>query len=258
MLFQVLLAVAVGAEPGTATILARRTGASPADAAALTRQVASRLSGPAFLEYPESQRRLSAFGLSDGTTCGGKAECHAEVGRQLGLRWLVLVSVSQIAQDQSLALELLEVGTGQVRERDSLLLPKRNEIPTELLESFAARVVKHVQGDDAPRAASLEPTPKLPSPVLPPMPTEKSRAASVVLGAAALVTLGLGVGLLVNGLSLRQAVTQGAPAEDGRLRSDLTGADAQSTNDQASVMFGLAGGAGALGLALGTTAVVTW
>lgn len=256
MVFQYLLAAALAAEPSTATILARRTGASPADAAALTRQVAARLSGPAFVAYAESQRRLSAFGLSDGTTCGGKPECHAEVGRQLGVQWLVLVSVSQIAQDQSVALELVEVATEQVHERDSLLLPRRGEVPIELLERFAERVVLRVQGSDAPRAARLEPRPGDPS--LPLEAPPRSRVGNVLLGTAALAAIGVGVGLLVNGLSLREGVARGTPGDDGRLRSDLTGGQAQAQNDQASVMFGLAGGAAALGLVLGTTAVLTW
>lgn len=261
MVSQLLLALTLSASANTATILVRRTGVSAADAAALTRQVGERLASPAVLEFAESQRRLSTFGLGDGTTCGGKPECHAEVGRQLGVSWLVLVSVSQIAQDQSLALELFEVAQEKVHERASVLLPRRGEVPAALLDSFAARVAAHVsqRPGDTPLHTDLTPQDAERGDELPPVaPPGKSHAASFVLGGVALAALGVGIGLLVNGLSLRGQVTSGTPGDDGWVRSELTGAEAAKRNDAASVNFGLAGAAGAVGLALGATAVATW
>lgn len=263
-----LLLLTLAADPTTATILVRRTAVPPAEATGVMNKVTQRLAVPGLMEFPESQRRLSALALKDGTTCGGKADCHAELGRQLGVAWLVLVSVSQIAQDQSLALELFNVGTEQVTERESLLLPKRGEVPAAMLDSFAARVTARVQPKvveppkpvDAPVVAVLVPPPpvEVKVPVLPPEPAPRSHAGGIVLGAAALAALGAGVGLLVNGLSTRAKVTNGMPGEDGRLRSELSGAQAKGLNDSASLQFGLAGGAGALGLALAATAIVAW
>lgn len=261
MVPQLLLLFALSAPANTATILVRRTGVSAAEAATLTRQVGERLSSPAVLDFIESQRRLSTFGLGDGTTCGGKPECHAEVGRQLGVAWLVLVSVSQIAQDQSLALELFEVGKEKVHERDSVLLPQRGEVPAALLESFARRVAAHVSSPTGDAPLNTDLTPKDPGPgdgLLPVAPPTRSHAASFVLGGVALAAIGVGVGLLVNGLSLRGQVTSGTPGEDGWVRSELTGAEAAQRNDAASVNFGIAGAAGAVGLALGATAIATW
>lgn len=261
MVPQLLLLLALSAPANTATLLVRRTGVSAADAAALTRQVGGRLASPAVLDFAESQRRLSTFGLGDGTTCGGKPECHAEVGRQLGVSWLVLVSVSQIAQDQSLALELFEVAKEKVHERDSVLLPQRGEVPAALLDSFAARVAAHVspRPGDAPLTTDLTPKDLEPADGLPPVaPAGRSHVASFVLGGVALAALGVGLGLLVNGLSLRSQVTSAAPGDDGWMRSELTGAEAVKRNDAASVNFGIAGAAGAVGLALGATAVATW
>lgn len=264
MVPQVLLLLTLTAEPNTATVLVRRTGVTPAEATALMRQVTQRLAVPGLLEYAESQRKLSTFALKDGTTCGGKPDCHSELGRELEVGWLVLVSVSQIAQDQSLALELFNVGSAQVLERESVLLPRRGEVPAAMLEDFAARVSARVL------PALVEPKPVLipevntllrplevKQPVLPP-PPPKSHAGGIVLGAVAVAALGAGVGLLVNGLSTQAKVKQGVPGEDGRVLSELSGAQAKALNDSAGLQLGLAAGAGALGLALGVTAVVVW
>lgn len=262
MVSQLILLLALTAEPTTtATILVRRTAVTPAEATALMTRVTQRLAMPGLLDFTESQRRLSNLALKDATTCGGKADCHAEVGRQLEVSWLVLVSVSQIAQDQSLALELFNVATEQVLERESLLLPKRGEVPSVMLDGFAERVSARVQPPkqvDVPVVTTLVPPVDLQQPLLPPAPAPRSHVGGIVLGVAALAALGAGVGLLVNGLGTHAKVTQGTPGEDGRVYSDLSGSQARSLNDAASLQFGLAGGAGALGLALGATAVVVW
>lgn len=259
MVAPLLLTLALAADSTAATVLVRRTGVSATEAALLTRQVSASVAGPAVMDFTESQRRLSMFGLGDATTCGGKSECHAEVGRQLGVQWLVLVSVSQIAQDQSLALELLEVTTEEVRERDSVLLPRRGEVPSALLERFAARVAARVaRKADAPVATTLVPRAGAQPDPLAPQPQGPSRVRGLVLGGLALAALGAGVGLLVNGLSLRAEATRATPGDDGWARSDLSYVEAAKKNDAASVNFGIAGALGAVGVALGTTAVVTW
>ena len=262
MVSQVLLLL-LSAESNSATVLVRRTAVTPVEATALMRQVTQRLAVPGLLEYSESQRKLSAFALKDGTTCGGKPDCHAELGRQLDVGWLVLVSVSQIAQDQSLALELFNVGTAQVMDRESVLLPRRGEVPAAVLDDFAARVSARVL------PALVEPKPVLvpqvttllrpievKQPVVP--PPQKSHVGGIVLGAVALAAIGAGVGLLVNALGTQAKVKQGVPGEDGRVLSELTGAQAKALNDSAALQLGIAGGAGALGLALGITAVIVW
>lgn len=263
MVPQLMLLLALTAEPNTATVLVRRTAVTSAEATVLMQKVTQRLAVPGLLEYSESQRKLSSFALKDGTTCGGKPGCHAELGRELHVGWLVLVSVSQIADDQSLALELFNVTKEQVVERESLLLPRKGEVPTVLLEGFAARVSARVlpalvepKPFDVPMVTTLLRPLEVKQPVLPPPP--KSHAGGIVLGAVALVAIGVGVGLLVNGLDTQAKLSRGAPGEDGRIRSELSGAEAKAVNDSASLQFGLAGGAGALGLALGATAIIVW
>ena len=185
-------------------------------------------------------------------------------GRQLQVGWLVLVSVSQIATDQSLALELFNVSSEKVLERESLLLPKRGDVPTEMLDGFATRVSARVlpalvdpKPIVVPTANTLLRPLEAKQPLLPP-PPPKSHAGGIVLGVIALAAIGAGVGLLVNGLNTQAKLSQGTPAEDGHIRSELSGSEAQRLNDSASLQFGLAAGAGAAGLALGATAVIVW
>lgn len=264
MVSQLILLLALTAEPNTATILVRRTAVTPAEATALMQKVTQGLAVPGLLEYADSQRKLGMFALKDGTTCGGKPDCHAELGRQLQVGWLVLVSVSQIAQDQSLALELFNVASEQVLERESVLLPRRGEVPPAMLEGFSTRVSARVL------PALVEPKPVLvpevttllrplevKQPVLPP-PPPKSHAGGIVLGVVAVAALGAGVGLLVNGLGTQAKLKQGTPGEDGRVLSELSGSQAKALNESAGLQLGLAAGAGAVGLALGVTAVVVW
>ena len=260
---QQLLLLILTADPNSATVLVRRTAVSPAEATALIRQVTQRLAVPGLLEYAESQRKLSAFALKDGTTCGGKPDCHAELGRQLEVGWLVLVSVSQIAQDQSLALELFNVATAQVMERESVLLPRRGEVPAAILDDFATRVSARVlpalvepRPVLVPQVATLLRPVEVKQPVVPPPP--KSHVGGVVLGAVALAAIGAGVGLLVSGLGAQAKVKQGTAGDDGRVLSELSGSQAKALNDSATLQLGIAGGAGAVGLALGITAVIVW
>ncbi len=264
MVPQLLLLLALTAEPNTATILVRRTAVTPAEANAVMQKVTQRLAVPGLLEFSDSQRKLSAFALKDGTTCGGKPDCHAELGRQLQVGWLVLVSVSQIAQDQSLALELFNVASEQVLERESLLLPKKGEVPTEMLDGFAARVSARVlpalvepKKLDVPVVTTLLRPLEARQPVLPLHPP-RSQAGGIVLGAVALAAMGAGVGLLVSGLNTQARLSQGTPGEDGRIRSTLTGSQANAVNDSATLQLGLAGAAGAVGLGLGVTAIIVW
>lgn len=264
---QLLLSLTLLAEPTTATVLVRRTAVSSAEAGALMSKVAAQLAVPGLMLYPESQRRLSAFALKDGTTCGGKASCHAELGRQLGVTFLVLVSVSQIARDQSLALELFDVATEEVVEQESLLLRKRGDVPAAMLDSFAARITEHTRPppapppEDTPKVTVLVPPPPPvePAPVLPPAPPpERSHAGAVVLGVGAAAAVGAGVALLISGLNTRAALSAGQLGDDGRVRSELMGAQAQQQNDAANLQLGLAGGAGALALGLGAGAILAW
>ena len=266
-----LLLISLTAEPNAAVVLARKTSVSAGDATALTEKVAQRIVLPTLMPYADSQKRIASLGLKDATNCSGAADCHTEIGKLLKVEWLILVSVSQIATDQSIALELFRVGKGDVVERESLLLEKRGDVKADQLEAFARKVAERVGGKsdaplvkndpvDPPKDPNLS-DPKVnpqPPPLLPPPPPpEKSHATSFAVGGLGLAALGVGVGLLVSGIVQREPLN-GTVREDGIRRSDLTGSQAMTLNDATSVQLGIAGATGAVGLGLITTAIALW
>ncbi len=280
-LLAALVPAVLAAEPSTAVLLARRVSVSAGDASALGAQAAALLSDagvPGVLSAADTSRRLGKLGLKDATTCGGKPACLAEFGRQLKVEWLVLASVSRVADDKSLAFELFDVGAKAVVERESLLLPKGAALAKDVLEGFAGRVRARfglpplAKAGATPEVAKVEP-PKSDTPVNPelvPRPTEPdlpppppppeapSHTASWVLGGTAVAALGTAAALLAVGLSTQGRVNAGPVGADGRVRSTLTGSEAQATAGAATTQLGLAGAAAAVGVGLGTAAVVVW
>lgn len=265
------LLLSSAAEPSTLVVLSRRVSLTPAEAAAVVSQTTTLLAeaGAPVLAVAEANRLLAKLGLKDATTCGGKPACVTEFGKQLKVDWLVLVSVSRVAGDRSLAVELFDVGKGVVADRESLLLPKGTALTREPLEGFARRLGALVappvaevpppkKTADAPLKRSLAPD-DLVSPLPPQVPpAPKGHAVSWVLGGVGVAALGAAVALFVMGASAQATVNGGVPGADGRVRSGLSGSQAQAAADSASVQLGLGGAAAAVGLGLGATAVVLW
>lgn len=265
-----LLPALLAADPSTAAVLARRTNVSGAEANSLAAQAAAALSADGVPMLPDAElaRRLTRLGLKDASTCGGKTACLTEVGRQLKLDWLVSVSVSRLENDRSVALELLKLSAGTVVEKESLLLPAKTKLTADLLEGFSQRVklalglvtpppVEPPKPPDAPVVTKLEPV-KPPDVVIPAPPPPRSHRTSFVLGGAAVAALGTAAALLAVGLSTQASLSTGTSNPDGRLRSELTGSEAQARANAAGLQLGLAGAAAAVGAGLGTAAVVTW
>lgn len=267
------LPVLLAAEPSTAVVLSRRTGVSPGDAAAVTAQVAKTLDAAQLplLDGPETTRRLARVRQRDATLCAGKPACLKELLKQLEVPWLVLVSVAQVAGDKSLGLELFEGATGTVVDVESVVLPTWKAAGPELLDGFAQRVLARVAPPpkekpaekppevkpDTPVVTTLTPTEPPPDP-LPPEPPAKSHAASWVLGGTAVAALAAAGALLAVGLSTANGLSAGTAQPDGTVRSDLTGAEAQAKASAAGTQLGIAGGAAAAALGLGTAALLTW
>jgi hypothetical protein len=260
-----LLLLLLTADPTSAVVLARRTGVTQAESVAVTERVGQALLDqkvPGLLGLSETSARLAKVAMTDATMCNGKPACHAELARQLEVDWLVLVSVSQVAGEQSLAIELARGATGAVAENESLLLAQKGQVPMDTLQRFAERMTARLRGApaDAPKVTTLTPTPGEPPPTLPPEPKPegKSRAPTIVLGAAGVAALGAGVALLVSGLGARGRLSAGETGPDGLTYSGLTGAEAQALNESANVQFAIAGAAAAVGLGLGAAAIATW
>lgn len=256
----VVLALLLGAgEPveEVATVLARRVSVSAAESSILVERVTQQLDVPGALSVAETQKRLARVAMKDGTPCNGKAECHQELGRQLKVAWLVLVSVSQIAQDQSLALELFDVEGGVVREHESVLLEVRGEIPRSSTEGFRRRLVQVIQ--PAQPEVVLVPEVKVEPVVVPVAAPEPkvSHLKSLVAGGIGIAALGTGVGLLISGLSLRGQLGEG-PMRSGMVLSPLTGAQAEAIQRASVVQVSLSAVLGLVGLGLGGLALWWW
>ena len=274
-LFAALLpSILAAAEPSTLVVLSRKVSVSPAEAAAVVTQATTLLeeAGAPVVTASEANRRLSKLGLKDATTCNGKPACAAEFGKQLKVEWLILISVSKVAGDRSLALELFDVAGRTVADKESLLLPKGTALTREPLEGFVARLkaklspapptapIPPEKRGDAPLATSLTPetstVTQLPPPLPPPEP--KSHTTSFILGGAGVVALGVGIALFVMSGTAQGQVNAGAMGADGRVRSGLTGSQAQAAAGSASAFAGLGVATAAIGLGLGTTAVILW
>lgn len=260
-----LLFLLLAADPTSAVVLARRTGVNQAEAVAVTERVAQALLDqkvPGLLPLAEANARLAKVAMADATMCNGKPACHAELARQLEVDFLVLVSVSQIAGEQSLAIELARGRGGAVLENESLLLAQKGQVPMDTLQRFAERMTTRVRGapGDAPTVTTLVPPPVEPTPALPeaPKPAGASHAPSYVLGAAGVAALGAGVALLVSGLAARGRLAEGELRPDGFTYSALQGSQAVALNDAATVQLAVAGAAAAVGVGLGAAAVAAW
>lgn len=221
----------------------------------------------------ETGRRLARLGLRDATSCKGKASCLAEVGKQLQVNWLVMVSVSELEGDRSLGLELLEVATERVVERDAVLLAGKTPVTGELLEGFVAHTLTHAGEPkpatpivastpttlfpkDAPTEPDLSPPP--PPRVEPLGPFQPAHTRSVVLLSTGGVLLAGAAVLLGFGLTMNAKLSAGEVGPDGRVRSSLTSSEATAVATTTSVELGTAGAAAVLALALGTVGVLTW
>jgi hypothetical protein len=262
MLLGMLVSVTLAGEP-MAVVLARRTNVSAPEAAALTTRAAAALQLPGAVEPAEVLLRMGRLGLRDATSCKARDVCLAELGRQLQVGWLVLVSLSQLGEERSLGLELLQVAAEKVVDREAVLLPPRAGLDPALLEAFRGRVASRLAtAADAPRLDPrlLSPGPGASSPLGSLAAAEaapRSRTPALVMGGAGIALVVASVALLVVGLGTRAQLSQGE-LRNGQVYSPLTAQEAQGVATRASVELGGAavGAAAALGLGLG--AAVAW
>ncbi len=267
----VLVGLTVAAPPEAqlaAVLVARRTAVSPAAAKVLVADAATLLEAagvPLAMTPEKALQQLARVSVKDSASCNGKRACLAELGRQLKVPWVVLVSVAAIDREMSVGFELLRVADETVVETDSLLLPRKGKLEAALLSGFAGRVktrllpVADEEKADAPVETKLTPQPAPePIPFTPPPPPQRSHVPSFVLGGAGLAALLAGGALLAVGAISRGPLTAGEPAADGRIRSTLTYAAAEQLNGASTPL--VIGGVGALvaGAGLGTAAVLTW
>lgn len=278
MLLSLALVMTLAAEPSVAVLVGRRTAVAQAEAQALAQSVSMELTAAKVLltlDAGAASARLGRLGLKDSSFCGGKKACLVELGKQLAVEHVLVVSASQVGSDRSVALELWKVADGSVEEREGLLVPPGSSVPADLLAPFTAKLrarfpvaapsppPEPVKPPDAPVvtkppepvALTPAPAPVVVAPATPPPPP--SHVTGLVLGGAGVVALAAGIVLVASGLAARGEATR-TELVDGTLRSPLTASEAQAKADAANLNLGLAGGAGALALGLGAAAVLTW
>jgi len=259
VLLGMLASMAVSAEP-VALVLARRTGVSAPDAAGVVLDASGSLSLPGLIEAPEIALRLARLGLKDATSCKGREACLAELGKQLEVRWLVLLSLSQLGVERSLGLELLQVDAEKIVEREALLVPAEAWLVPAAMEPFLNRVTARLAAvarlEEALRTAPAPaPGPRIPLVDAP--PPLASHGTALALGGGGVALVATAVALLVAGLQSQAQLSQGTLV-GGVVHSPLTASQAQATADRATGELSGAGVAMALGLGLGVAAGFTW
>lgn len=273
-LLSLTLGVASEAEP-TVVLVGRRTAVPPALARTLARDASKHLEAagvPLAMQPEAALSQLARVSMTDSANCNGKRACLAELGRQLKVQWVVLLSVASLNKELSVGLELLQVVDQTVVETDSLLLSRRGRLEAAQVQGFAARVKARLAPPpveplpaprDAPTVAILTPppSPEPPPPALTPVtptPVARSHSGSIAMGITGVAGVLAGATLVVLGFVGRAPLTAGAVAADGRVRSTLTAAQARRLNEDTTPM--IVGGFTAIGvgLGLGTAGVLTW
>lgn len=260
----------------TVVLVGRRTAVTPAIAKTLASDTYKLLAADGVslaMTNEEALKQLTRVSVKDSASCNGKKSCLAELGRQLKVSWVVVLSVASIEQELSIGLELLRVSDETVVETDSLILPRKGKLDASQLGTFAQKVKAQLnpppptpevkndepRKDDTPVATFLTPK-KTEEPLLPPPPPppQKSHVPSFVLGGAGVASMLAGAAMLTVGLVSRGPLTQGTPNSDGRVRSMLTQQEAQAINDGSNPLIFGGLGALAVGAGLGTAAVIAW
>jgi hypothetical protein len=257
------------ADADTVVLVGRRTSLSQADAEAISQTIATHLAAarvPLKLDADAARASLSRLGLKDASACNGRKACVSELGRQLQAAHVISISMSQVGNDRSIAVELLRVADGVVLEKEAIILATGAKVTADQLAGFSARVLKQLGISDQPVVEPpppvvvkppvvVEPPPLVTNPLPPPPP--KSHVASFVLGGAGVAALAVATGLLVSGLNGR-AAAYSTTEVDGTLRSPYSASEVQRRAGASGVELGFAGGLAAVGLGLGTAAVITW
>lgn len=258
--------VAAEAEPTSVVMLARRTAVPPAEAQALVNHITGvlvELKVPGVLPAADLGVALQKLNLKDATSCRGRPACVAELGRQLQARWVVMISLSQLGDERSVGLELLQVEGEAVLEKDAVLLAAKARPGADLLDGFAQRVRTRLQPPPAlppppPPPLVLEPAPQPVSsaPLVATAPATPPPRPGRLLAASAGAALVVGIVLLTVGLVVRGQLA--GRLVDGQLVSSLTIGDAQQRLTASVVELTAAGACGALAIALGAGALFTW
>lgn len=269
----VALTLTASADAGQAVVLVgRRTAVPVASARTLALDTSKALADggvPIALDPDAALKQLARVSVKDSASCNGKRSCLAELGRQLKVAWVVVLSAASMDGEQSVGLELLRVADEAVVDTDSLLLPKKGRVDASGLTAFTAKVKARVLPasespaetpplvSDTPTEPKLTPAPVEPPPSVTEPAVARSHVPSFVLGGAAVAALAAGA-VMLGVAAASRAPLAGAVGADGRARSTLTIDEAEALNARSTGL--VAGGSAALaaGVGLGLAGVFTW
>lgn len=277
MVLSLLVAIlAQGASPSsTVVIVTRRTAVSAADAQALAMRVTKELeaAGVEVVHADVAARRLASLGVNDTGLCGGRKACVQEFGRQLEVAVVVGLSLSEVDQDRSMSLEAVRITDGAVLTRENLLYPARGVPPAEQLAAFSQRTraalpVRPAPAEqpatpapapaDSPVASVLTPAATSSPVISEPKPSGPSHTGAWLAGGGAVLAAAAAVALVVLASSSKAELSRGQATAGGPTLSPLTEREALAVSGRANLQFAGAATCAALGLGLGTTAVVLW
>lgn len=265
-----LLSAAPAQESKSAVLVTRRTAFTREEADATARLVSKELVAQRVLlqlDADGAREALARLGLQDSSACAGRKKCISELGRQLGVTWVIGLSLARVGADQSIALELIKVSDGSVAEKEALAFPKGT---TPSLAAFATKL-RAVLGEVAPpepdRPVAVVTPPPVITPVAPVPPPEiiapppktmpRSHAPQFVMGGVAVASLVAGTAMIISGASTRAEAFR--VIENGGVRqSPYSASEVRTRAESGNVQLGIGGALGAVAIGLGATAVITW
>lgn len=265
--------------PRTAMIVGSRVNVSAPKTELIVRGVDAQTRAAGFELVPaaEISDKLHALGFADAAACGGKRKCLLELGRQLGVSRLLVVSVAVLRSDLSVSLEVLDVETGKRQASASGVMAASATKLDDALRPVVAELARAIGAVPMSQAPLVSPPPEPPLTLVPPVATEPKveppvavepkvdapvEAKRTCVGCWTLTTVAVGAAtaaviLGVDGGNRGHALV-GTLGTDGQRRSMFTVSDAMALRNQANLEVGLAIGSGVLSAVLAVVAGVLW
>lgn len=272
-----LLACLLNATPAptTAMIVGSRVkvSATKTDLIARGLDAQARTAGFDLVSANEISDKLRALGFADAAACGGKRKCLIELGRQLGVSRLLVVSVAEVRSDLSVSLELLDVETGKRHATASGVMAVSATDLDAAMQPVVTELARAAGVVPMSQAPLLSPPPEPPVTIAPlkdvepsvglgpkveaPVAAKGPCVSCWLLGGLSVAAATAVVLLGVDGAGRGQALI-GTPGTDGQRRSTLTVSGALALRDQANLEVAFAIGGGVLSAVLAALAAMLW
>jgi hypothetical protein len=256
--------VLLTATPESSVVVARRIGLDATKGVELAQQLVTALEQQpgkplgAVLPVSEANERLAKAGFPDTAVCNGAAACVASLAKVSGFARLVSLQLVKLGGDLAIDASVIDGRTGQSLAvvtrtvKAKALTAELSALAAELLAKLPASAPAPVASTTPPPdTTEAPPTPPLLPAVEPVVVTAPARAmptgrvVALGLGGAAVVSLGVGLGLGVSAMNQSNQLSVLDPAYGARVaavRQAALGAD---------ISYVLAG-------AFAVAALVTW